>query len=273
VLYALRLSDLRVLGCHAVDAHEGESLRVFDVHPGELWIADRGYANPYDVAWVVDAGAAVLIRYKFNALPLYDAEGRPCDVMVLLRRLRKPGAMAEWSLDVRPPNHAPIKGRLCAVRLSNEATKKARERLRREEDDVSARALEAAAWMIVFTTADPDRMTTGQVLELYRTRWQVELEIRRDKSLGGLDKLPNFRDDTIATWLFGKLLIQQIARKAISPSVAFPPSAVGFDLFAGSQQNAREAPAPRQHHRRRAVASDGPRLPGHPRRTAPRATG
>ncbi len=38
-----------------------------------------------------------------------------------------------------------------------------------------------------------------------------------------MDKLPNFREDTVATWLYGKLLIQQIARKIVSPSVA-PPS-------------------------------------------------
>jgi hypothetical protein len=273
VLYALRLSDLSVLGCHATDEHGTESLRIFDVHPGQLWIGDRFYANPYDIAWVVDAGGDVHVRYKFNALPLYDAQGRPFDVMDHVRSLRSPEQLAEWSAEVRPNDHTPIGGRLCAVRLPEEEANKVRDRLRRKEgSNVSSRSLEAAAWLIVFTTAAAERMTTREALDLYRLRWQVELEIRRDKSLGGLDKLPNYRPDTIATWLLGKLLIQQIARKAVSPSVAFPPSAVDIAVFfSAPRRDPREAPPPQWARRRRDVARDGSHLPGHPRRSAPRA--
>ena len=117
VVYAMRLSDLTMLGCHATDKHGTESMRIFDVHPGQLWMGDRFYANPYDVAWVVDARAHVLVRYKFNALPLYDAEGASFDVMEHVRQLKKPGQMAEWPACVHPKKHAPIRGRLCAVRL------------------------------------------------------------------------------------------------------------------------------------------------------------
>lgn len=272
VLYALRLSDLSVLGCQTTDEHGTESLRIFDVRPGQLWMGDRFYANPYDIAWVVDAGADVLVRYKFNALPLYDDRGQPFDVMEHVRPLAEPDQKAEWSVEVHPKDHAPIRGRLCAMRLPEAEANKARERLRREEGSkATPRALEAAAWLIVFTTAAPERMTTGEALDLYRLRWQAELEIKRDKSIGGLDKLPNFRPDTIATWLLGKLLIQQIARKIVSPSVAFPPSAVGFAFVPASQRDTREAPPPHRARRRRDVARDGPRLPGDPRRPAARA--
>lgn len=272
VLYALRLADLSVLGCHTTDEHGTESMRIFDVRPGQLWMGDRFYANPYDVAWVVDAGADVHVRYKFNALPLYDARGRPFDVMDHLRSLSEPEQRAEWHVEVHPNDHAPIRGRLCAVRLPEAEANKVRDRLRREEGPrVSARALEAAAWLIVFTTAAPERMTTREATDLYRLRWQAELEIKRDKSLGGLDKLPNFRPDTIATWLLGKLLIHQIARKVVSPTVAFPPSTVGFDLLPTSQRDAGEAAPPQRAHRRRDVARHGPRPSGHPRRRASRA--
>jgi hypothetical protein len=37
-----------------------------------------------------------------------------------------------------------------------------------------------------------------------------------------MDKLPNFRPDTITTWLNAKLLLQQIVRKIVSPAVALP---------------------------------------------------
>ena len=268
VLYALRLSDLTMLGCHATDKHGTESMRIFDVHPDQLHMGDRFYANPYDIAWVDDAGAVVLVRYKFNALPLYDAESASFDVMEHVRQTNKPGQMAEWPVYVRPSNHTPIQGRLCAVRLPEEEAEKVRRRLRDEDSKVSERSLEAAAWLILFTTAPAERLSTDAVIGLYRLRWQSELEIRRNKSLGGMDDLPNFRDDTIATWLYGKLLIQQIARKIVSPSVAFSPSAVGVAFLPASGAGPREAPRPHRPRRQRDVARDGPRLPGHPRRPA-----
>lgn len=269
VLYALRLADLSVLGCHETDEHGTESLRIFDVRPGQLWIEDRFYANPYDIAWVVDAGSDVLVRYKFNALPLYDRKGQPFDVMDHVRWLRKPGQRAAWSVEVRPKDHAPIRGRLCALRLPEEEATKARERLRRDEGPhVSPLSLEAAAWLLLFTTAAPERMTSREALDLYRLRWQVELEIKREKSLGGLDKLPNYRKDTIATWLLGKLLIHQIARKTVSPSVAFPPCAVGLAVASAAERDPRQTPPPSWARSRRDVARDGSGLPSHPRGSA-----
>jgi len=271
VLYALRLSDLMLLGYQATDKHGTESMRSFDVHQGQLWMGDRFYANPYDIAWVVDAGADVLVRYKFHALPLYRNGGKLFDVMAHVRQLDKPGKKAEWLVDVRPKGHAPIRGRLCAVRLPEKEAEEVRDRLRKEQGSkVSAQSLEAAAWLTLFTTAPVERMATATVLALYRLRWQAELEIRRDKSLGGLDELPNFRDDTIATWLYGKLLIGQIARKTVSPSVAFPPSAARVAFLPDAGRGARQAPPAHRTHRPGDVAREGPHLPDHPRRTASR---
>ena len=299
VLYALRLADMTLLHCLMTDEHGSESLRVFEIHPGQLWIADRCYCNPPDVAWVVDAGAAVLVRYNRGSLPLYNGKGRPFDVLEHVRSLRKPQARAEWRVWVHPKGHKPIRGRLCAVRLPDKPIAEARERLRREQGTkVTAESLEAAAWVMVFTTVPRRQMDTDKVLTLYRIRWQMELEIKREKSIGGLDKLPNFRPDTIATWLQAKLLIVQIARKIISPEVAFPPSAIAVGLAilpidrtdgpgaasaqlrisrtggpgAASAQlpvpasDARKATPERASGRHPNVARDGARLCGRPRR-------
>lgn len=228
VLYALELADMTLLKCLVTDEHGSETLRVFEVRHGQLWICDRLYSNPEEIAWVVHAKGEVLVRYNRGALPLYDTTNLHFDVMEHVRSLQVPGGMAEWSVWVHPSRRAPIKGRLCAVRLSEEDAEKARQWLHREHGSkVTRETLDAASWVMVFTTVPCERLTLQQVLALYRLRWQVELEIKRDKSIGGLDKLPNFRDDTIATWLYAKLLIQQISRKIVSPAVAFPPSAVG----------------------------------------------
>ena len=153
VLYALRLTDMTLLKCLVTDEHGSESLRVFDVRPGQLWIADRFYSNPEEIAWVDAAGGKVLVRYNRGALPVYDAEGRHFDVMAHVRSLQSPEAMAEWQVWVHPAGRAPIQGRLCAVRLPEEQAEKARQSLRREYGSkVKPEALEAAAWVMVFTT-------------------------------------------------------------------------------------------------------------------------
>ena len=271
VMYAMRLADMTLLNCLVTDEHGGEALRLFEVSSGQLWLCDRFYSNPEDIAWVVKAEGDVLVRYNRGALPLYDAGGRPFDVMDHVRTLQTPGEIAEWSVEVHPKGRAPIAGRLCAVRLSEENANKARQWLRRERGSKAPRdSLEAAAWVMVFTTASCERLPLPQVLALYRLRWQVELEIKRDKSIGGLDKLPNFRSDTIATWLYAKLLIHQIARKIISPAVAFPPSAVGSTALAASANGLREAGPPHAEARRRDVARHGDGLRSDPRGAPPR---
>lgn len=228
VHYSLRLVDLGVVDLDVTDETGGETFRRFQAEPGQLWLGDRCYANPPGVAHVTDAGADVLVRYSFGSLPLYDGKGVALDVEKKLQALSKEGQSHEWAAYVHSKDHAPIKGRLLAVRLPADAAADARERLRRElGSDASDRALRTAAFVILFTTVPKARMARKLVFELYRLRWQVELHIKRDKSIAGLDRLPNFRSDTIQSWICAKLLAQQLASKISTPRVDFSPSAVG----------------------------------------------
>jgi hypothetical protein len=275
VHYILRLSTLEFVRCIVTDEHVGETLRLHEevAAPGQLWIIDRGYANPPGIAAIVWKGPAVIVRYNRGTLPLYDGEGKPFDVLASVRSLRKPGAIGEWRVWVHPRGGERIRGRLCAVRLPDDKVEEARERLRREYGkDVPAESLEAASWVMLFTTVPHSRMKAPRVLELYRLRWQAELEAKRDKSIGGLDRLPNFRADTIATWLQAKLLIQLVAKKIASLAEAFPPSVADWNVRALDGSTApRPRSAARSAHRRRGVARDAARLRGDPRRAGLRA--
>ncbi len=228
VHYALRLTDLQLVKIDVTDEKGGETFRRFAeiVGPGQLWIGDRCYANPPGVAEVKARGAEVLVRYNRGSLPLYDVDGDPIAVRTKLERLKKPCVPREWAAWVHAQNHAPIQGRLCALRLPPEKAEEARARLRREQGkELTAESLEFADFVIVFTTVPKDRLSVEQVMELYGLRWQVELSIKRDKSIAGLDRLPNFRADTIRSWILAKMLLTQIARKIATPQVAIPPCA------------------------------------------------
>jgi hypothetical protein len=88
----------------------------------------------------------------------------------------------------------------------------------------SATDLEAASYVILFTTVPAERMSIAMCLELYRLRWQVELAFKRWRSLCHFDRLPNYRDDTILAWLYAKLLLAVLLqRMALGASELFPP--------------------------------------------------
>jgi hypothetical protein len=61
--------------------------------------------------------------------------------------------------------------------------------------------------VIVVTTLDPTVWTAETILALYRLRWQVELAIKRWKSLLDVGRLRAKAEGTLASlWLHGKVL-------------------------------------------------------------------
>jgi hypothetical protein len=221
------------------DHKGGETFRRFRPEPGQLWLGDRGYANPPGVAWVKSCGAEVLVRHNRGSLPLYDRQGKEIDVLGKLAYVGGPGRYRQWQAFVRPAGAKPIEGRLCAVRLPANKAQEARERVRREQGaELTDESLAMADFVVVFTTVPADRMTCAQVLELYRLRWQIELDFKRDKSVTGMDLLPNFLPETIQSWICAKLLLHQILRKLADRGSATPPCALADAIGPALQERA-----------------------------------
>jgi hypothetical protein len=210
---ALRLHDLRVCEVHVTTAEEGETLRRFNWQNEQLIIVDRGYANPPGITWAVDHGADVLVRLNRGALPLLNDEGKRIDVLAWCRFI--PGHRAtERSVYIshKGPKgegrRRKLRGRLVALRLPPKEALEAVQRVNKEfGTDTTDEQLEAARYVILFTTAPATRLSAARCLEAYRLRWQVELLWKRWKSLCNFDKLPNYRDDTIVAWLTAKVLL------------------------------------------------------------------
>jgi len=225
--YAMRLPGLELVRCEVTDVGGGETLRRFDVQPGELWMGDRAYGTPPSVASVWEQGGAVLVRINRTNLPLFTADGAKIDLNAQIARVRKRDAPVEHPAFVHGPDGEIIEGRLCILWLPREQAAQARKRARREKracgEKVTDELLRAAEYVMLFTTATADRIPTDLVFWLYRARWQVELQVKRSKSLGHVDCLPNFREDTVATWLYANLLMQHIARRLAERDLASPP--------------------------------------------------
>jgi DDE family transposase len=226
VHYAVRLSNFTYAHCEVTDEHGGEKLSRFPMAPGQLWVVDRGYANPPALAFAREQGGDLLVRYAFGALPLYDEEGDAFDVHAAAATLTRAGDMGQWSVWVHPKKGLPIGVRLVVSKLPAEQATKARARLREEHGkDVPPDREALADYVVLVTTVGEKALSCTDLMRLYRLRWQVERIIKQDKSLGGLDRLPNLLPETIGCWLNAKMLLAALARRLAlrATEPAFPP--------------------------------------------------
>jgi hypothetical protein len=202
----------------------GESLSRFSVKPGDLLIADRGYAQRAGVRHVVAAGGQVLVRLNLTNLPLVDGNGRAFPLLRRLRTLSSTG-LGDWPAWVAD-QYGSIAGRLCAIKKSRAAAKRARDKAQREARhkgrQIQPQTLEAAAYTFVFTTLD-HTFPAATVLEMYRGRWQVELAFKRLKSLLTLGHLKKIDPDGAKAWLQGKLLVATLIEAMIGAAERFSP--------------------------------------------------
>ena len=220
--YALHLSNLSPRFVRITDEKVGETARNFDPQPGELWILDRGYANPPSVQAIDQGGAAILVRHQRHTLPVYDARGRRVDVRKLVAQTPQRGRARQHGVRVHLPDGRKLRARLCWIWLPKPDAAQARAHAQRdgEKDPVE---LHMAEYIVVLTTAPSARLSAEQALEAYRARWQVELDFKRDKSIGGLDMLPSLIPRTIHSWLCAKVLLALIVKRLAAQSVAIPP--------------------------------------------------
>ena len=252
VHYALRLADLTPRHIEVTDEHGGETARRFRAEKGELWLLDRGYASPPGVSAIRTPGAHIIVRHNRGTLPLYDKRGKRIDVAALLRNTLDRETAHQRRAFVHFGDER-IAGRLCWLRIPEDKVEKARQRAKREAEGVcDEETLYTAEFVVVFTTVLHE-LTAAQVLELYRARWQIELEFKRSKSIRELDRLPNFLPETIHSWICAKLILQLIATRIASPSEAFPPGAVCFALLGESEAAEAAHPTPRRRGRRTVV--------------------
>lgn len=222
----IRLHDLAVVEAEVTNETGGETLKRFIWSAEQLVIADRIYANPPGIAWIVDHGSEILVRVNRGSLPLYNEDGQPIDVLNWCRTLtRHAASQLKANVIVKGRRSSRmISGRLVGFRLPEAQAEEARARVRSEYGkDATDEQLEAAAYVILYTTAPVGRLSAARCVEAYRLRWQVELLFKRWKSLCHFDRLPNYRDDTIQSWLTAKLLLGLLLDRIGAVTLPPPP--------------------------------------------------
>jgi Transposase DDE domain len=223
--YSINLANLQCDFFMLTDVGGGETWRRFPVAKGDILLGDRGYSTPVGVRHVVEAGADVVVRLNRQALPLFEEQGKSLDAVRLARKL-KAKESREWAAWAKGSQDQWIPGRLIIVRRSKQAASLALKKLKRQairkQRRVSAKSLEATKYFFMWTTL-PSSWSCQIVLDLYRSRWQIELAFKRMKSIMGLGHLPKKDPESCRAWLHGKLFTSLLvelmigAAKKISP--------------------------------------------------------
>lgn len=213
VIDLVRLHLVQVV---VTDEHTAESLTHYSLQDGDVVMADRGYNQVEMWMEVADRGVGLIVRYNPHGIPLYEAEGKKID---LERQLKETTATDVClPVHVRNPNKEWLKGYLQAHRLppaqAAEARRRARAAAKKAGRHIRPRTLALAEWVLIFTTVLPAVLPTATVLALYRVRWQVELVIKRLKSILNIDQLRARKNSVLADlYLHGKLLYAWVVEK------------------------------------------------------------
>jgi hypothetical protein len=235
VHFSVNLEDLQCDFLQVTDAQGGETFRRIPVAAGDLLLGDRCYGTPPGIAHVAQAGGHVLVRVNHKALPLFDFEGGPFPLAEKLRAMAV-GQIREWPAVVCH-DRRDYPGRLVAVKRDRWSAclerRALRKRASKKQKKLSRRALFLAGYFFVWTDVPAAMLDAAAVLAWYRCRWQIELYIKRLKSILGLGELPKKREDSCRAWLHGKLLVALLLERLLDAAEHFSPW--GYELAVKTQ--------------------------------------
>jgi len=222
--YAVDLIKMCCLSCKITAQNVGETLLNFDIQENWLILADRIYGTLTSIEYCLKAKANFILRLKYGAFKLYNEDGSELDLLSRLRNIT-----SEVAEDITTYVKLATLGftalRICAIKIPDEklgeVERKNKRKASKKQHETSAGALEMSHYVVVIT-ALPYSITTDAIISLYRLRWQVEIFFKRLKSIIDYGNVPLKREDSIFTWLNGKLLVSLLIEQMLS-EVSFSP--------------------------------------------------
>lgn len=206
---AMDLVSLQFLAVFVSDVHTGETLKHFTLAPGDVAVADRGYAHCQGMSAAIQQGADLIVRLNPFSVVLCDAVGVPLELCAVLKRQPMETLRTLAVALCATGGQHEVRGWVHAYRLNAEHANRARHKCRQghKKGTPTAESLLLAGWVLVFTTLAPAVLSAQTIMALYRCRWQVEIAIKRWKSVLDVDALrAKAHSPLAAVWLHGKLL-------------------------------------------------------------------
>lgn len=223
---AIDLINLSVRQVEVTTDKVGENLNHYQLDAGDVVLIDRGYNQPKTLVPFLDRGGDVVLRYNAHSMNVYEI-----DTEAEAEADKEPMVKVDWESRLLTLNGQPgyVSVYLChggqripvflhAMPLppakAAEARRQARARAKKKGRQASEKALYLSEWVLVLTSLPPELLDTEAVSALYRVRWQVEIVIKRLKSILQVDELRAHKGTQLAElYLHGKLLYASVTAK------------------------------------------------------------
>lgn len=201
------LGNLCLDGLEITDRYGGESLARFEARNNEIWVADGAYPFASGMAPVLHAGAGLIVRINWRNVPVRGPDGQRFEIIPWLKTL---STLSEKLIWMNTPQGW-FQFRLIAAPIPpdklDEARRRTRLRHQRKQKPLNENTLLAAGFVLLLTNLSAETWSGQLVLALYRMRWQIELYIKRLKSLLAFDHLRAKDPRVVQTYLLAKVLI------------------------------------------------------------------
>jgi len=188
-------------GVKLTDVKGAERFTHFAYEPLDIVLGDRIYGKAKHLIKVKEQGADVIVRQSLQQLRLYTQTGEVIDWQELLIKAQAVGRLLLEAF-IRDAEGQPVKVFIVGKRLSEAEIERARRQVKRSASDkghkTRAATLLACEWLTVLTTIGPEEMSAEMILQLYRVRWQIELYIKRLKTILRLGQLRASRGSQLA---------------------------------------------------------------------------
>lgn len=173
--------------------------------PGSLYIADLGYYNLDRMVSRRRSNSYTLTRPQSHTAYFTQA-GKRISIQALLPR--RVGQLKEVRVWVGIKQRHPM--RLVMLRVPEDIAEKRRKVLREEAakkmEEVSALALELAAWLLLLTDASAQHLKAREALVLLRERWQMEWLYKLWKQWGKVDEWRTSKSWRVLCEMYAKLI-------------------------------------------------------------------
>ena len=188
-------------GVKLTDVKGAERFTHFDYELADIVLGDRIYGKAKHLIKVKEQGADVIVRQSLQQMRLYTATGEVIEWQELLIKAQASGRLLIEAV-IRNEEGQQIPVSVICQRLSAAEIERARRQVKRSASDkghkTRAATLLACEWLTILTTIGPEEMSAEMILQLYRVRWQIEIYIKRLKSILKLGQLRASRGSELA---------------------------------------------------------------------------
>ena len=180
-----------------------------------------------------------MLRWRSNSSAMYDKNGERIDVTKLFAHLNSEECGEVKAFFKTTNCNIPI--RICVMRKTESQYKKSMQKLKtsatRHSSNTKDYTKEFGKYIVIVTSL-PNHISTKDILETYRYRWQIEIYFKRLKSILDFGDLPKKRKESSVTWINGKLLVVLLIESWIAATAFSPKTQRGEpQSMAGDESN------------------------------------